>query len=539
MKRILYENKDIRLDTLRKVFGIDKYKRIRENIQGYVRELKTKKREFEASISDLEGKNQQKKGREHELNNVVNEIKDLQPDTNNIKESLEKQRKVIKEYERDTQDLNKLNNSLEVCDNNILNISEQSKILGNEIEEAEKNIENIKKEVDEKSILNFEKIVKETKEKEKESREKEARLDEIKSKLGELLVLKKKSEGLKEKISKLDICPLCKQKVTKEHIEKIQQEEKEKLKNIDEKIIIYKKQEVAGSDTIKNVKKGIDELKQQERKIEINKVKISNLKEKIERIVRLKKKKEELKNRVAEFNAKRIEIKTRIEKFRNIEEKYNREKEVLEKILEEQREFEIKLSELKKEKEMLEKQLLELQEEINKKLEIKKQINKVSQLQQWLDEYFINLMQAMEKQIMSKVYNEFNDLVREWFNMLIEDEVLNVRLDEEFTPMMEQNGYETSIDNLSGGEKTSVALAYRLALNKVINDLISGIKTKNLIILDEPTDGFSSDQLDRVKEVIDSLDMQQIIIVSHEPKIETFVDDIIRVNKAEHTSHLV
>ncbi len=31
MKQILFENKDIRLDTLRKVFDIDKYKRISEN----------------------------------------------------------------------------------------------------------------------------------------------------------------------------------------------------------------------------------------------------------------------------------------------------------------------------------------------------------------------------------------------------------------------------------------------------------------------------------------------------------------------------
>ena len=57
------------------------------------------------------------------------------------------------------------------------------------------------------------------------------------------------------------------------------------------------------------------------------------------------------------------------------------------------------------------------------------------------------------------------------------------------------------IRSLSGGEKTSVALSYRLALNKVINDLIGNIKTKNIIILDEPTYGFSSEQLDKVREV--------------------------------------
>ena len=101
-----------------------------------------------------------------------------------------------------------------------------------------------------------------------------------------------------------------------------------------------------------------------------------------------------------------------------------------------------------------------------------------------------------------------------------------------------QNGYETEVSNLSGGEKTSLALAYRLALNKVINDVIENIKTKDLIILDEPTDGFSSEQLDKVREVIDMLHLSQVLIVSHETKIESFVDNVIRVRKEEHVSQV-
>ena len=112
-------------------------------------------------------------------------------------------------------------------------------------------------------------------------------------------------------------------------------------------------------------------------------------------------------------------------------------------------------------------------------------------------------------------------------------------MDEEFTPIIEQNGYETSFENLSGGERTSVALSYRLALNKVINDIVSGIKTKDIIILDEPTDGFSSEQLDKVRDVLEQLNMKQVIIVSHESKIESFVDNVIRVGKQENISSII
>jgi exonuclease SbcC len=105
--------------------------------------------------------------------------------------------------------------------------------------------------------------------------------------------------------------------------------------------------------------------------------------------------------------------------------------------------------------------------------------------------------------------------------------------------VVEQNGYETFVQNLSGGEKTSCALAYRLALNKVINDLITTIKTKNLLILDEPTDGFSTEQLDKVRDVIEQLNVEQLIVVSHESKIESFVQNVIRVAKESGTSRIL
>ena len=140
---------------------------------------------------------------------------------------------------------------------------------------------------------------------------------------------------------------------------------------------------------------------------------------------------------------------------------------------------------------------------------------------------------------MLNVYHEFNELFKRWFDVLMEDETINVRLDDSFSPVVEQNGYEISVSNLSGGERTAAALAYRLALNKVVNDLMSGIKTKDLIILDEPTDGFSSEQLDKVRDVLEQIGTKQTIIVSHETKIESFVDNVVRIGKNEHVSEVI
>jgi exonuclease SbcC len=147
-------------------------------------------------------------------------------------------------------------------------------------------------------------------------------------------------------------------------------------------------------------------------------------------------------------------------------------------------------------------------------------------------------MEIMERHVLATIQKEFNEFFQRWFSLLISDELLNVKIDEQFTPLIEQNGFDTSYENLSGGEKTAVALAYRLALNKVINMIMEKIKTSDLIILDEPTDGFSTDQLDRIRDVLEELSLKQMIIVSHEPKIDTFVDNVIRFYKEHHVSRV-
>jgi exonuclease SbcC len=168
---------------------------------------------------------------------------------------------------------------------------------------------------------------------------------------------------------------------------------------------------------------------------------------------------------------------------------------------------------------------------------IKSKITELSQIEEWANNFFTSLMTAMEKHIMISIHREFSSILKEWFSILIDN--IDISLDDEFTVTITQDGYDTDIESLSGGEKTSVALAYRLALNKVINDLITTVKTKDIIILDEPTDGFSSEQLDRIRDVLKELNMRQTIIVSHEPKMESFVDNVIRIAKVDNTSRVI
>jgi len=155
----------------------------------------------------------------------------------------------------------------------------------------------------------------------------------------------------------------------------------------------------------------------------------------------------------------------------------------------------------------------------------------------WIREFFIRTVEEIEKQVLDSIRQRFNETYQRWYSILIEDPTKETRIDEDFTPIIEQDGYEQDVNFLSGGEKTSIALAYRLTLNSLMRKETEGMKS-NLLILDEPTDGFSKTQLAKVRDVLRELNSEQIILVSHEHELENYVDNIFQVTKDTGLSHV-
>ena len=191
-----------------------------------------------------------------------------------------------------------------------------------------------------------------------------------------------------------------------------------------------------------------------------------------------------------------------------------------------------------KEIELLGNDFLRVSKEIDEKKKYLRIKEKLQRIVNWLDTYFISLMETMEKEFMESLRIQFESYFSKWLENLLEGDEIEVSIDEDFTPVLRQEGFDADYESLSGGERTSVALAYRLALNRIINNLVDEIKTQDLIILDEPTDGFSRKQMDRVRDVLDMLGMNQVIIVSHEPEIESYVDHVLRVTKRDGVSRV-
>jgi len=477
MKQIVYEDKDLRLDTLRKVFNIDKYKKIRENSQIFTRELKERRKNFEGRIMDLDDKKKSLVDRNNEIINIDKDLIEIMPKVDDIKKVVKNMKEQISKKEKDINEYNKTKKEIELEELKLKNNLEKRKQNNNEIIKLSKEIEVVKKQLANVDITNVEAFLKDIKDKEIQLNFFRKTILEINKKLAEFETKKKHSDETKAKVERIDECPLCLQNVTSEHKLAINRKEDDVIKELNEHIIQHREQEVQNKAKILSIEKEINDMRKKQMEIKAIIVKKEALVEKEKRKELLEREQEKNKQEIGKINMKKIELNKKLEGIGKVDTEYKKLRTELENKVEEYRKIELKKRELEVKKEEISKLLKALDEEIKSKEEIKVRLSKIIQYINWLEDHFVKLMGTIEKHVMLQVYREFNDLFKQWFSMLIADETLNVRLDDEFTPLVEQNGYENSIMNLSGGERTSVALAYRLALNRVINDVIGNIKT--------------------------------------------------------------
>ncbi len=536
MKKILAEDKNVRLDTLRKVFNIDKYKKIRENTSIFARSIKEKKKELEGFISDLGSKKKHFDSIKAEILEFEQRIKKIEPELELANKNAEESKKKSNIFEGKIKELNQLRKEFGVCESELNSLLREHNKANLDISRLNGQIELLQKETGAEEKADSSGVKAKMELAEKSFRALREDIDKIRQSISEAKTSKNRSEDAVKKVMNIDKCPMCLQNVQHEHKSSIQERESKIIADAEIAIKDCSEKEKDAKNKLDLLEKEINNLKKLENWIELVKFKMRNLEEKKNELKNLEKAKEEVKRKVGRENSKRIEIAGKIDAVKNIEEEYVKLRQETDLALAEERKLYAEKTGLEKEMQSLTRMSKTVEEEVSKKSKAKEKISHFSQTQNWLENYFANLMATMEKHIMLQVYRQFNEVFKTWFNLLIEDETISVRLDDEFTPIIEQNGYETYIENLSGGEKTAVALSYRLALNKVIYDVSTGVKTKDILMLDEPTDGFSSEQLDRIRDVLEQLDMKQIIIVSHETKIESFVDSVVRIGKEEHMS---
>jgi exonuclease SbcC len=355
------------------------------------------------------------------------------------------------------------------------------------------------------------------------------------TKINSLLIKEEEIMNKKERIFKIDLCPTCLQDVSEAYKNNILNKAESELIEVKKELnkLNLRLEEI--KDNSNSEKLSIDKLEEKKSELELLKHKTKELEIIKERSIELGKSKKEL-NKDIEFLKNHFSLlkKSSLE-FSKYENLYRQKKIELKELLTKEKRIEIESAEVKKELELTKKEIEYKKKRIKEGENKMKKLNKLQRLEDWLTNDFLNLVSFTEKNIMAKVRNEFSELFNKWFSMLTPDN-FHVRLDENFTPVITQKDFELDYGFLSGGERTAVALAYRLALNQIINSLFSNINTQGLIILDEPTDGFSEQQLDKIRDILQEINSNQLILVSHEQKIEGFVDNVIKLKKEQGLS---
>ncbi len=172
--------------------------------------------------------------------------------------------------------------------------------------------------------------------------------------------------------------------------------------------------------------------------------------------------------------------------------------------------------------------LEELKNDINKYNKLKNVILKLEKIREAFD---YNGIQGMIRKDGSVSITNMTRKYLQSFNLDFDD----ISVDENFDITVTQNSMEQGIESLSGGEKTALAIALRIAVANYVLDRIS------TMIMDEPTNFLDEDRRNNLKDIIQySLKgeniIPQMIMITHHSELSSVADVSFEVSKHGGTS---
>jgi exonuclease SbcC len=159
----------------------------------------------------------------------------------------------------------------------------------------------------------------------------------------------------------------------------------------------------------------------------------------------------------------------------------------------------------------------------------------------------ISVMRDAYRSIQPKLRSEFVKILRNFVQQVLdtlvggEGSLMNLSIDETYTPyVISEGGVEREASNLSGGERTLLAFAYRLGLGQLIMQSRTG-HGLSMLLLDEPTEslGREDGSIDRLAEAISRFKaIEQTIAVTHSEAFAEKAEHVIRLEKEAGASKI-
>lgn len=151
----------------------------------------------------------------------------------------------------------------------------------------------------------------------------------------------------------------------------------------------------------------------------------------------------------------------------------------------------------------------------------------------------VDRIRAAYRSVQPKLRGEFvkylQQTVQHQLDVLIGDlgPALSLEIDETYSPFVYSESHRREVSNLSGGERTLLAFAYRIGLGQLIMQSTTG-HGLHMLLLDEPTEslGREDGSVERLAEAVSRLKaIEQIIAVTHNEDFAEKAEHVIRIEK--------
>ena len=542
LKELLNATPRERQKRLDQLFGLSNYEAAWSSLAGFQREYEGEKKAYERDF-DVVGMEKL----QVDYNKAVEEFSLREVELEDLKEKFTQAEAAfheatsrlqsLEDLRKQTEELGKREAQLQT---NITNIEDTSARLADEIERKKLTIKDFEERL--KSMEAQEKSHRDrlgeeglkTDQTIEELRKYLAALEkQIRSVGGEQEAVKKEMLTSQRRISSLTTeskCPLCLQDLTGEYkkslLERLHEENSERERTLGE------------------LQKNLDELERLRSVVDPAVLNLQSLVPQMEELKRrVAEEHESLNNLSAEFEEKQQQEKmfrdqlsavrsemtkfdiTELETARKLRDEaftqYSNVKHRLETVESRKRDLTSRMDELKERLDHAQ-QKVERMENIERLLGIMEGIRGAYRsIQPRLRSEFVTYLQRVVQQVLDGLVGETGP-------------TLMVKIDETYSPLVRsEEGFERDVSNLSGGERTLLAFAYRIGLGQLIMQSRTGHGLYTLL-LDEPTEslGREDGSIDRLAEAISRLKaIEQIIAVTHSEAFAEKAEHVIRVEK--------
>lgn len=516
-----------RMETLRRAFKVEEYSTALSNIDDLTRHLRGEVKELKGKVADLEENRDKLREKEAELQSLTEKLSELRSKRSDLEQ---KYMTRVKELER----LRKEKEKIQQIKSEIDNLEKLIESTGENIESEQPTLERKRQESTrlEEEIALLEKLEQPTELSEEQLR---GECDELARTISAKRDVLSRAQVKLENFQRLvdeGICPTCEREVREAEAEQFHQKiedrqtETEQLK---EEIEILETEE-------KEAEKLCDDLAQFLHQQ-------ATLAEKREQLGTLSQEIGGIESKVNGWRMDKTEYETQLgakwttlKKHQDLDRQIEDLKTRVGELAAEKEEVAEAIGGKESAVESVKSEVADLRAKIETQEKDDTRRQAFEKLENWLDQHLELAVEKVEEAVLSVIHEEFDATFRRWFDRLVESDELTARVDKDFNLIVEQGGYLQSLNTLSGGEKTAVALGYRLALNHMVNK-INRAKHR-LLVLDEPTDGFSKDQLFSLRELLlYEVGCDQVLVVSHEREVEAFADYVYEVAKVRgHSS---